>query len=96
MLLILHGISSLKILFILCLNFLLSTSPKPGVLARMWPALLIVGNMVLLFLNERNDGYKLGQLHANFDPLVGPSRQSRVADDEQPRTHWEAYFPGGM
>jgi len=71
MLVILHGLSTLKILFILYLNFLASTSSKPAAFDKAWPAVLIAGNMGMLFLNERYDGYKLCQLHAVLGPLVG-------------------------
>ncbi|GFZ47191.1 Glycerol uptake protein 1 [Saitozyma sp. JCM 24511] len=69
MLIILHGISALKIFAILYGNFVLARWPKPPAVAKVWPALVIGGNMILLFLNERYDGYKLGQLHAIFDSL---------------------------
>ena len=74
MLVVLHGISALKILAILGLNYLASTTPKPPALGKIWPAVLIVGNLGLLFLNEQYEGYKLGRLHAMFDPLVGASQ----------------------
>lgn len=70
MLFALHGVSAVKIFAILYINYLVSTAPKPPAVARVWPALLIAGNMVLLFLNERYDGYKLGGLHAFFEPIV--------------------------
>jgi hypothetical protein len=31
---------------------------------------VIVGNMFILFLNERNDGYRFGHLHGAFEVLV--------------------------
>ncbi len=65
-----HGVSAVKILVILYINYLVSTAPKPPAVAKVWPALLIAGNMALLFLNERYDGYRLGDLHAFFEPIV--------------------------
>lgn len=74
MLLALHGISAFKILAILALNYRLALVAKPPVLSRLWPAVIIFGNMVLLFLNHRYEGYKLGALHPFFDPLVSATR----------------------
>jgi hypothetical protein len=70
MLFVLHGISMFKIFAILGLNYYLARLDKPAVLTKVWPALVITGNMILLFLNHRYEGYKLGALHAFFDPLV--------------------------
>lgn len=70
MLFILHGLSTLKILSILYLNYLASISTKSPTINKAWPAILIAGNMGILFLNERYDGYQLGRLHAVLQPLV--------------------------
>ncbi len=70
MLLILHGISALKILVILGLNFWLIRVQKSGAAAKAWPAILIVGNMAILFLNEQYDGYRFGGLGSFFEVLV--------------------------
>lgn len=70
MLLVLHGLSTFKILTILSLNYVASTTPKFSAINKVWPSLLIVGNMGMLFLNERYDGYKLGELHAVLGALV--------------------------
>ena len=70
MLLVLHGLSAVKILIIVFLNYLASTSSKPPAVNKAWPAMLVAGNMGMLFLNEQYDGYKLGQLHAVLGPLV--------------------------
>ena len=70
MLLVLHGLSAVKILIIVSLNYFASRSSKPPAVNKAWPAILIAGNMGILFLNEQYDGYKLGQLHAVLGPLV--------------------------
>ncbi|KAL7424005.1 glycerol transporter [Cryptotrichosporon argae] len=65
LLVVLHGVGALKILAILALNYALALAPKgAGRWARAWPAAVIVGNMALLFVNERTDGWRLGSLHA--------------------------------
>jgi hypothetical protein len=70
MLLALHGISTFKIYLILGPNYYLALIPKSPRIARIWPAALIVGNMAILFLNHRYEGYRLGGVHSVFDPLV--------------------------
>ena len=60
MLLILHGTSTAKIYLILALNYYVALIPKSPVFARYWPALVIVGNMGLLFLNHKYEGYSFG------------------------------------
>jgi hypothetical protein len=67
---VLHGSSSLKILLILSLNFHLSSSLKPAMIHRIWPFLLFAGNMVVLFLNEKYDGYRFGDLYAGLRVFV--------------------------
>jgi hypothetical protein len=91
MVIVLHGISALKIFAILYGNFVLA----------LWPALVIGGNMVLLFFNERYDGYKLGQLHAIFDSLVS-GRFDLISAERPPRLsschsrmRWEGSYPDG-
>lgn len=37
---------------------------------RFWPGMVIVGNMLILFLNERNDGYRFAHLHGAFEVVV--------------------------
>ncbi|WVF65389.1 hypothetical protein IAT40_000116 [Kwoniella sp. CBS 6097] len=69
MILLLHGISSLKILGILMLNYRVSKIRVEGIWKRLWPVVLIVGNMGILFANERNEGYKFGELHAALGSL---------------------------
>ena len=73
MLLLLHGVSAVKIAIILSTNYFASIAPKPSILTTVWPGLLISANMGILFLNDRTDGYKLGRLHAMFEPLVSCS-----------------------
>ncbi|KAK4688045.1 membrane-bound O-acyltransferase GUP1 2, partial [Tremellales sp. Uapishka_1] len=69
MLFLLHGIAILKIFAILSLNYFASTMTKPPHVEKYWPGILFVGNMVMLFMNERYDGYHFGPLHAMFDSL---------------------------
>ncbi|KAK6906198.1 hypothetical protein I203_100183 [Kwoniella mangroviensis CBS 8507] len=69
MIILLHGFSSIKILLILSSNYYISKLPLPGGLKKFWPAVLIVLNMGVLFVNERNDGYKFGELHAALGTL---------------------------
>lgn len=101
MLIILHGISALKIFAILYGNFVLARWPKPPAVAKVWPALVIGGNMMLLFLNERYDGYKLGQLHAIFDSLVSgrfdlsSAERSPMPNSCHSRTRWEGSYRDG-
>ena len=82
MILILHGISATKILAILSIHYVASTSSKPRLLSAVWPFMLFAGNMGVLFLNERYDGYKLGELHAIFDSLVRCLILLGMADDD--------------
>ena len=70
MLLILHGSSTIKVLVILALNYKLAKMEKSGVIERFWPGMVIVGNMLILFLNERNDGYRFAHLHGAFEVVV--------------------------
>lgn len=73
MLLILHGSSTIKVLAILALNYKLTKMNKSGVIERFWPGMVIVGNMLILFLNERNDGYRFAHLHGAFEVVVSYS-----------------------
>jgi len=73
MLLILHGSSTIKVLAILALNYKLAKMEKLGVIDRFWPGMVIVGNMLILFLNERNDGYRFAHLHGAFEVVVSYS-----------------------
>jgi hypothetical protein len=72
MLIILHGSSTIKILLILGLNYKLAKmeKKKTGLLGRYWPGIVIFGNMLVLFLNERNDGYRFSHLHGAFEVVV--------------------------
>ncbi|WWC91046.1 uncharacterized protein L201_005986 [Kwoniella dendrophila CBS 6074] len=72
MIILLHGISSIKIISILSLNYHISKLPiikSAGIVKKFWPALIIIGNMGILFMNEKNDGYKFGELHAALGTL---------------------------
>jgi hypothetical protein len=72
MLIILHGASTIKVLAILGLNYAASKSSKSGHVQRYWPGIVIIANMLVLFLNERNNGYRFGHLHEPFEVLVSP------------------------
>lgn len=58
MLLVLHGIGAFKVAIILAINYFIATAHKPPAIARVWPAVVIVLNMFILFVNEKCDGYK--------------------------------------
>ena len=73
MLLILHGASTIKVLAILALNYKLAKLKKSGLIERFWPGMVIVGNMLVLFMNERNDGYRFAHLHGAFEVVVSDS-----------------------
>lgn len=78
MLAILHGTSMFKVLAILGGNYYLAKRRKTGLVERYWPALVIAGNMLVLFLNERNDGYRFAHLHGAFEVLVSPLNNTDV------------------
>ena len=67
---VLHGLSAVKILVILGANFFAAKSVKPVWLDKLWPGLVIAGNMGILLLNERYSGYHFSALHPIFDTLV--------------------------
>ncbi|WVR08917.1 hypothetical protein IAU60_005976 [Kwoniella sp. DSM 27419] len=70
MIVLLHGVSSIKILVILWLNYRSSkVDMRSGWQKRLWPAVLICANMGVLFANERNEGYKFGELHGALGSL---------------------------
>ena len=83
MLIILHGASAIKIIGILGLNYFAAKSPKSTLVGKCWPTALMVGNMAILFLNERYDGYKLGELHAALGALVCASIAKEGADNDK-------------
>lgn len=66
MIFVLHGLSAVKILVILGVNYLTCGPFMPAWTGRAWPLLLIVGLMGLLMLNERMDGYKMSELSADL------------------------------
>lgn len=69
MLVILHGIGALKVALILMGNYYVATASKSATIARFWPALVIVGNMGILFANEKFDGYHFSALHPALGEL---------------------------
>jgi len=77
MLVILHGTSTIKILLILGINYKLVKTSKSKLVERYWPGMVIVGNMLVLFLNERNDGYRFAHLHGAFEVVVSHGEHLR-------------------
>lgn len=69
-LVILHGTSAVKVLAILIANYRLCMLDKPGLVGKFWPGVLIVGNMLVLLMNERFGGYAFGSVHGVFAGLV--------------------------
>lgn len=67
---VLHGTSAFKVLAILGLNYHVAQMPKPDRVARLWPGILVAGNMLVLLLNDRFDGYKYGSLFGGLGILV--------------------------
>jgi hypothetical protein len=65
----LHGASSLKVLGILAVNYLLAKRVGGE---RLGPLILWVVNLAILFANELNDGYRFGSLHSSLAFLVCP------------------------
>ncbi|WVQ81401.1 hypothetical protein IAT38_003525 [Cryptococcus sp. DSM 104549] len=66
---LLHGSSALKILAIFTLNYRVAKFPLTPVMRKFWPWIIICGNMGVLFLNERWDGYRFGNLHIGLGGL---------------------------
>lgn len=84
-LVLLHGISSLKILLILYLNFRLPDIA--GHASKATPYLIWTFNVAILFLNEIYRGYKFGSILPLLAFLV--SRNARVAASSQVwLTYW--------
>ena len=77
MLVVLHGISTLKIYAILAMNYHLALAPKPPVMARFWPALVVAGNMGVLFVNHKYDGYHFGSVLPRLGLLVSSAWTGR-------------------
>lgn len=65
----LHGLSAFKVLAILVLNYYAARWVKPPAVEKLWPAIVIVGNMVILFANEKFDGYPFRSIHSLFSAL---------------------------
>lgn len=94
---VLHGTSIAKVLIILGANYWVAKAPKSEWVERFWPGLVIGGNMMVLFLNERNDGYRFAHLHGAFEVLVSLYTESlQGALRLTVRTGWTGCFPGGI
>lgn len=70
----LHGTSALKILLILCLNYAIAVFSKGSTSG---PMLTWVFNILTLFANERNAGYRFATLHPALGTLVRVDASSR-------------------
>lgn len=68
-LLALHGVGAFKVLAILLLNFYATQWEKPPAVNKVWPAIVVVGNMLILFANEKFDGYHFSALHPALGDL---------------------------
>lgn len=73
MITLLHGTSAIKIIVLLALNYHVSKFPTSPLIRKLWPWLIISGNMMILFFNERWEGYKFESLHADLGVLVSES-----------------------
>ncbi|XAO24989.1 hypothetical protein I312_103798 [Cryptococcus bacillisporus CA1280] len=69
MITLLHGTSAIKIIVLLALNYHVSKFPTSPLIRKLWPWLIISGNMMILFFNERWEGYKFESLHADLGVL---------------------------
>lgn len=66
----LHGTSTLKIFIILTANYFIGKSFGRS---RAGPIITWIANSLILFANERNEGYLFASLHPDLAPLVsGP------------------------
>lgn len=63
----LHGTSTLKIFIILTANYYIGKSFAGS---RAGPIITWIFNILILFANERNDGYLFSSLHPSLAPLV--------------------------
>jgi D-alanyl-lipoteichoic acid acyltransferase DltB (MBOAT superfamily) len=68
----LHGVSAIKVLLILGANYAAAKAPKAPRLSRAWPAIVIIANMMMLFANEKANGYQLGMLTSSLAWLDTP------------------------
>lgn len=73
MITLLHGTSAIKIIALLALNYHVSKFPTLPLIRKLWPWLIISGNMMILFFNEKWEGYKFESLHADLGVLVSES-----------------------
>jgi hypothetical protein len=64
---VLHGMSSLKVFLILAANYLLAKRVGG---TRFGPVIVWTTNLVVLFANELNDGYRYSSLHPALGYLV--------------------------
>lgn len=76
----LHGTSALKVLALLGANYLLCKAPYDRIPKRVFPVVLWVFNMAILFLNEAYDGYRYGSVHSAFSFLVSYTTVLNSAD----------------
>lgn len=63
----LHGSSIIKVLAILSVNFLLAKICKGS---KIGPILTWTFNIGMLFMNDRYNGYRFGELHQSLEYLV--------------------------
>jgi hypothetical protein len=63
----LHGTSALKILMIITLNYFIG---KRVATLQYGPIIIWVFNLVVLFANELQDGYRFASLHSGLNYLV--------------------------
>lgn len=63
----LHGTSTLKIFIILTANYYIGKSFSRS---RIGPIITWIFNFLVLFANERNEGYLFSSLHPDLAPLV--------------------------
>ncbi|KAF8588242.1 MBOAT-domain-containing protein [Ramaria rubella] len=70
MILFLHGFGALKVIFIILINFLIAKlACSPISPAYLGPLITWTFNLLVLYLNEINGGYKFSQLHSSLAML---------------------------
>lgn len=62
----LHGMSAVKVLVILTLNYVIAKSCRGS---KLGPVLTWIFNAIVLFANERNEGYRFAAIHPSLDVL---------------------------
>lgn len=70
----LHGTSALKIFLIVTLNYLIGTRVAT---LKYGPIIIWVFNLVVLFANELQDGYRYSSLHSSLSYLVRANSRFR-------------------